>query len=93
MINLISNAIKFTKEGGIWISIDWKDGYLIGEIKDSGCGIAASAHDRIFEVFQQADNSHTRKHTGTGLGLPISRQICHMMDGDVVLKYSDQEVF
>ena len=89
MINLISNAIKFTKEGGIWITIDWKDGYLIGEIKDSGCGIAASAHDRIFEVFQQADNSHTRTHTGTGLGLPISRQICHMMDGDVVLKYSD----
>lgn len=89
MINLISNAIKFTKEGGVWITIDWKEGYLIGEIKDSGCGIAALAHHRIFEVFQQADNSHTRKHTGTGLGLPISRQICQLMDGDVELKYSD----
>lgn len=89
MINLISNAVKFTQKGGVWISIDWQNGYLIGEVKDSGSGIAEGAKDRIFEVFQQADNSHTREHNGTGLGLPISRQICHMMGGELVLEYSD----
>ena len=90
LINLIGNAIKFTHNGGIRVAIAWDNGRLEGEVRDTGMGIPDSASQRIFEVFQQADNSYARAHGGTGLGLPISRQICNMMQGELSLHHSDE---
>lgn len=89
-INLIGNAIKFTETGGIQVLLSWNDGVLRGEVKDTGMGIPAEYQSRIFEVFQQADNSYARAHGGTGLGLPISRQICNIMGGDLFLSKSSK---
>jgi hypothetical protein len=89
LINLISNAIKFTESGGVSVIISWRNGILRGEVKDTGMGIPVESHTRIFEVFQQADNSYAREHGGTGLGLPISKQICQMMGGELFLYHSD----
>jgi len=90
LINLIGNAIKFTDSGGIRVAISWNDGHLQGEVRDTGMGIPDAASKRIFEVFQQVDNSYARAHGGTGLGLSISRQICNMMQGELSLHHSDE---
>lgn len=90
LINLIGNAIKFTYRGGIYVVIDWHNGFLQGEVRDTGIGIPDTASQRVFEVFQQVDNSYAREHGGTGLGLPISRQICNIMNGDLRLDHSDE---
>lgn len=89
LINLISNAIKFTEQGYVKVSISWTAGVLQGEVQDTGTGVPCADKDRIFEAFQQADNSYARVHGGTGLGLPISKQICNMMAGELFLHHSD----
>jgi len=91
MVNLLGNAIKFTKEGEIFVSIQkqgdiyWKDDkkYLnfIIEVKDTGIGIAREKLQKIFESFTQADSSTTRKYGGTGLGLAISKSLAELMGG------------
>ncbi len=91
LINLIANAIKFTNHGGIQVSLSWHEGVLSGQVCDSGIGIPEEAQQRIFETFQQVDNSSTRRYGGTGLGLPISRQICRAMGGDLQLNASSQQ--
>jgi two-component system sensor histidine kinase BarA len=88
-INLIGNAIKFTQLGGIRIEISWHDGQLKGMVQDTGMGIPDCSNDRIFEAFQQVDNSYTREFSGTGLGLPISQQICEVMGGKLFLTRSN----
>ena len=90
-INLIGNAIKFTQQGGIRIEISWHDGQLKGRVQDTGMGIPDCSNDRIFEAFQQVDNSYTREFSGTGLGLPISQQICEMMGGKLLLSRSNDQ--
>lgn len=90
-INLIGNAIKFTQQGGIRIEISWHDGKLKGIVQDTGMGIPDCSSDRIFEAFQQVDNSYTREFSGTGLGLPISQQICEIMGGKLLLNRSDDQ--
>ena len=91
LINLISNAIKFTDQGSVSVSVHWQNGILYGQVEDSGIGIPVDAQFRIFETFQQVDNSSTRRHSGTGLGLPISRQICRLMQGDLSLERSGKQ--
>jgi len=91
MVNLLGNAIKFTKEGEIFVSIRkngdvyWKDDkkYLNFsiQVKDTGIGIAKEKQQKIFESFTQADNSTTRKYGGTGLGLAISKSLAELMHG------------
>jgi len=89
LINLIANAVKFTEVGGVHVKLSWKDEVLSGVVTDSGSGIPDEAQSRIFDTFQQVDNSASRHYSGTGLGLPISLQICQAMQGDLVLTTSN----
>lgn len=88
LINLMGNAVKFTDEGEIELCLD-VDGEddeglkMHVRVKDTGIGIPEGQHEKIFEVFQQADTSSTRKYGGTGLGLSISRQLAELMQGSV----------
>ena len=92
MINLCSNAIKFTDQGGVEIEIKclpsarplYETIYL--SVKDTGIGIAADKLDSIFEKFVQADSSINRKYGGTGLGLTITQTLAQLMGGAITVK-------
>ncbi len=91
LINLLGNAIKFTKEGEIGVHIvkeneSQNEITLRFEIFDTGIGIPKDKQKKLFESYEQADKSTTREHGGTGLGLPISKKIVEMMGGDLKLK-------
>ena len=93
--NLISNAIKFTESGDVLVVATGQRGEgdtmtITIHVSDTGCGVPADKMGRIFESFAQADGSITRRYGGTGLGLPITRQLARMMGGDVTL-VSDTE--
>lgn len=82
--NLAGNAVKFTSEGHVLIEVASAEDHMTRiAIEDTGIGIPADAVDRIFEKFEQADLSTTRKHGGTGLGLAICRQLSELMGGSV----------
>jgi PAS domain S-box-containing protein len=88
LTNLIGNAIKFTEQGEVSVSLSIRDEdnekiALRFEVIDTGLGISNEAQGRIFENFSQADGSTTRKHGGTGLGLAISKQLVDMMGGEM----------
>ncbi len=87
LLNLLSNAAKFTSEGQITLNVtphaqNGRAGYAF-QITDEGVGMTPEQIGRLFEVFSQADASTTRKFGGTGLGLAITRHFCRMMGGDV----------
>jgi len=87
--NLLSNALKFTKEGSVDLNIkkDPKnEDFIIFSVKDTGIGIPEDKQKIIFEAFQQADGSTQRKFGGTGLGLSISREIAKLLGGYLDLK-------
>jgi len=88
LLNLVSNAIKFTEAGSVEVSVLLKaetpTGFVLRfEVKDSGIGISAEAQARIFERFVQADDSTTRKFGGTGLGTTIAKQLVELMGGKI----------
>jgi PAS domain S-box-containing protein len=83
LLNLISNAIKYTDEGSIEVRAGLADGKLRFDVSDTGLGIAADELGRIFDEFHRADSSSTRARHGTGLGLAISRRLARALGGDV----------
>ena len=83
LINLISNAIKFTDNGGIWVTVGQENDCIEISIQDTGIGIEPQNIQHIFEAFRQVDQSLTRKHSGTGLGLAITDSLVKMMRGTI----------
>ncbi len=81
LLNLVSNAARFTEEGGISIAATAEDGRVAVAVTDTGPGIAPADHERIFEPFRQVDGTIRRGFGGTGLGLSISRRFVEMHDG------------
>ncbi|MCP4008146.1 MAG: response regulator, partial [Proteobacteria bacterium] len=93
LINLVGNAVKFTEEGEIDVRVtlgtqNERELSIRFEIIDTGIGISAKDQERIFDSFQQADNSLARRHEGTGLGVTISRELIRIMGGDLKLQSS-----
>jgi signal transduction histidine kinase len=87
MINLVSNAVKFTPEGGrIRVSCTLNHGSVLIHVEDNGSGIPADKQEAVFEPFVQLDRGLTRTTDGTGLGLAISRGLARGMGGDILLK-------
>ncbi len=85
--NLLGNAIKFTEKGGVQVWAREYDSYFVEiEIKDTGIGVVPEQMARIFEPFVRADRDYTRKQTGTGLGLVISKNLVSMMGGSIRLE-------
>jgi signal transduction histidine kinase len=80
-LNLVGNAIKFTDSGEVGIQVTVADRAFTVAIADTGPGVALDDQQKIFEEFQQADNSSTRKQGGTGLGLAISKRVIEMHGG------------
>jgi len=88
LINLVSNAVKFTEEGGIRVEVSRgrgseKEVELLFAVADTGVGMAPETADRLFQSFTQADASTTRKHGGTGLGLVICKRLVELMGGRI----------
>ncbi|MCP5156026.1 MAG: response regulator [Ectothiorhodospiraceae bacterium] len=93
LTNLVGNAVKFTREGSVAVTVEVEEPSTEGEgarlrvvVRDTGIGIAPSAHQRIFDSFTQADGSTTRHFGGTGLGLAISRRLTRRMGGDITVR-------
>jgi len=86
IINLLSNAGRFTSQGGVTIVSQAANDRLVVSVTDTGPGIASDDQGRIFEPFQQADNSIRRKYGGSGLGLTISKQFIEMHEGQMWLE-------
>jgi len=90
LVNLISNAIKFTEKGHVTVAVELTgethEGYRVRfEVRDTGIGISEQAQRRIFEQFVQADDSTTRRYGGTGLGTTIAKQLVELMGGVIGL--------
>ena len=81
VLNLVGNAIKFSDTGAVIIKASSTNGSFTVAVQDNGPGISKADQGKIFEEFQQADNSATKKKGGTGLGLSISRRIVEMHGG------------
>jgi len=89
LLNLLSNATKFTEGGSIVLDVftqpDDDDGRICFRVSDTGIGVSQEQLPQLFSAFSQVDSSKTRSKGGTGLGLAISRRYCRMMGGDILV--------
>jgi signal transduction histidine kinase len=88
LLNLVGNAIKFTEEGEVRVDVTTSNGNFLVSVSDTGPGLSEADQQKIFEEFNQADNSSTRKKGGTGLGLSIARRITEMHGGQIWVESS-----
>ncbi|MFO8038931.1 MAG: PAS domain S-box protein [Sodalinema sp.] len=94
LINLLGNAVKFTEQGEIRLSVEVMESQPDDEgqqtlhlsVEDTGIGIPRDRFDRLFQPFSQSDSSMTRRYGGTGLGLTISQRLCQLMEGQITLE-------
>lgn len=86
MMNLLSNALKFTSHGSIEILVETEEDKTFIRVIDTGIGISKEKQESIFNAYTQSDDSIEREYGGTGLGLSISKRIAQMMGGDIHLK-------
>jgi signal transduction histidine kinase/ActR/RegA family two-component response regulator len=87
LLNLLSNAVKFTERGWVCLRVEWLGAdahrvHLRFEVQDTGEGVAPEAQARLFNSFEQADQTISRRHGGTGLGLALTRQLAQLMGGE-----------
>lgn len=90
LLNLVSNAIKFTDQGHVFVNVSREDcegqAFIRFDVEDTGTGIEPDKLDLIFDAFTQADGSTCRKYGGTGLGLTITRRLAHLLGGKITVK-------
>lgn len=85
LLNLAGNAVKFTDQGGVAVRVECTGDKVRFSVRDTGPGIDADAQARVFEEFEQGDDTLARKHGGTGLGLAIASRIVERMGGEIAL--------
>jgi signal transduction histidine kinase len=83
LVNLLSNAVKFTKSGNINLQVKLEERMLVFSVIDTGIGITATDMEKLFQPFQQLNNSLNRKQKGTGLGLAVSRKLAQLHGGSL----------
>lgn len=87
LANLISNAVKYNREGGrVWVEIRQKEGLAIASVRDNGIGISPEHQERIFERFFRVDKSRSKAYGGTGLGLSIVKHAVQQLGGTIQLR-------
>jgi signal transduction histidine kinase len=85
LLNLLSNSLKFTKEGSVRVEVERGFGQVIIRVIDTGIGIKAEDQAKLFQKFVQAEGGHSREYGGTGLGLVICKHLMEMMGGTIAL--------
>lgn len=83
LLNLLSNAVKFTERGEVVLSVAVEGPWAVFGVRDTGIGIPPEHQERIFEAFWQVEQSASRRASGTGLGLSVTRRLCRMLGGEV----------
>jgi signal transduction histidine kinase/CheY-like chemotaxis protein len=88
LVNLVGNALKFTKQGQVDVDVQWSDERLTVAVRDTGAGMAPEAMERIFEPFRQGSDEIQQTYGGTGLGLSICRNLAELMGGTLTVQSS-----